>query len=214
MRSGGSRILAAAGIAAPLLWAGAVIYCGAARPGYSHVTQFMSELAERGSSTESVMRIAGFYLPGLLVVMFALHLLSRSAGWPVAALLIIHGVGRVTAGMFPCDPGCPAPGASVSQAVHNAAAMVNGLSVPAAAFVCSVRLWKIGRSRFAAYSLVSAIVGTVFLVLMVMNLTTRSHVGVFQRLSFGTMNLWLAVFALSSWPSRIEASDRSAGGAD
>lgn len=214
MRSEKSRIFAAAGIAAPLLWAGAVIYCGSVRPGYSHVTQFISELGERGSSTESIMRIAGFYLPGLLVVMFALNLLSRSAGWLVAALLIINGAARVTAGMFPCDPGCPAPGGSVTQAVHNAAAMVNGLSVLAAALVCSVRLWKIERGRFAGYSLVSAIVGTVFLVLMVMNLTTRSDVGVFQRLSFGTMNLWLAVFALSSWPSRIKASDQPAGAAD
>jgi hypothetical membrane protein len=209
MRSAVTRILMAAGVAAPLVWAAAVIYCGASRPGYDPVNQFMSELAERGSATEGLMRIAGFYLPGLLVVLFALQLPARRGGWPLALLLIIHGVARVTAGVFPCDPGCPAPGTSVSQEVHNAAAMVNALIVPAAALVWSFRPSKTARGRFAAYSLVSAIVATLLLVLMVTNLSTRSHVGLFQRLSFGIMQLWLAAFALSIWPTRIEAHDRS-----
>jgi hypothetical membrane protein len=207
MRSVATRILTAAGIAAPLLWAAAVIYCGAVRPGYNPVTQFISELAERGSSTESVMRITAFYIPGVLIVMFGVLLLTRSAGLPVAALLIVHGVGRLTAGTFPCDPGCPVPGSSLSQVVHNVAGMLNISTLPAAALFCFLHFRKIGRHRFAWYSLVSAIVGTVFLVLTVLNAPTHSHVGLFQRLSFGIMHLWLGVFALSIWPSRIEATD-------
>jgi hypothetical membrane protein len=207
MRSAATRILTAAGIAAPLLWAAAVIYCGAVRPGYNPVSQFMSELAERGSSTESVMRVTGFYLPGVLTVMFGVLLLTRSAGRPVAVLVIVHGAARLTAGIFPCDAGCPMPGSSVSQVVHNIAGMLNGIILPAAALFCFFHLRKIGRERFAWYSLVSAIVSTVFLVLIAMDLPTRSHVGLYQRLSFGTMQLWLGVFALSIWPSRIKATD-------
>lgn len=209
MRNAAARILTATGIAAPLLWAAAVIYCGAVRPGYNPVTQFMSELAERGSPTESVMRITAFYLPGVLVVMFGVFLLPRSGsvGLPVAVLLIIHGVARLMAGAFPCDPGCPMPGSSVSQAVHNVAGTLNGIIVPAAALFCFFHLRKIGRHGFAWYSLVSAVVGTVFLVLIGMDARTRSHVGLFQRLSFGTMQLWLGAFAVSMWPSRTTATD-------
>ncbi len=203
MRSAAARTLAAAGIAAPVVWAVAVIYCGVSRPGYDPVNQFISELAERGSSSELLMRAAGFYLPGLLVVMFGLLLLTRSTGWPVAVLIIIHGAGRLTAGMFPCDPGCPVHAASVSQTVHNASAMLNGVTLPVAALLSSFAHWKVGRRRFATYSLASAITGTAFLALMVMSLSTRSHVGLFQRLSFGFMNLWLAAFAVSIWPSRV-----------
>lgn len=213
MRSIATRILAAAGIAAGVAWAGAVIYCGAIRPGYNPVTQFVSELAERGSSTETVMRIAGFYLPGVLVVAFAAFLLIRSAGRLVAVLLIIHGVGRLTAGMFPCDPGCPVSGSSVSQAVHNAAAMTNGLTLLAAAVLCSVHMWRIGRNRFALYSLASATAGAVFLALMFMDVTTRTYVGLFQRLAFGVLHVWLAAFALSVWPWAIESTDAPAGAA-
>ncbi len=44
------------GILAPLLWASAIIVCGRLRPEYSHYTQYISELGERGSSTEFIMR--------------------------------------------------------------------------------------------------------------------------------------------------------------
>ena len=81
MRSAVTRILPAAGIAAGLAWAGAVIYCGAVRQGYDPVNQFISELAERGSSTETVMRVCGYYVPGLLILAFAVFLLIRSTGW-------------------------------------------------------------------------------------------------------------------------------------
>ena len=200
-----TRILTAAGIVAPLLWAAAVVYCGASRPGYDPVNQFISELAERGSSTESVMRITGFYLPGLLVVMFGVVLLTRSAWSTVAVLLIIHGTGRLMAGIFPCDPGCPVTSPSVSQAVHNAAGIMNGLTLPAVALFCSFRQRKIGCNGFAFFSLLSATIGMLFLVLMVINATTRNHVGLFQRLSFGTMNLWLAAFAVWVWRSKTDA---------
>ena len=211
MRGIATRILAAAGIAAGVAWAGAVICCGAIRPGYNPVSQFVSELAERGSSTEVVMRITGFFVPGLLVIAFAAFLLIRSAGPIVAILLIIHGVGRLTAGMFPCDPGCPASGSSVNQAVHNAAAMMNGLTLVAAAAFCSVRMWRVGRNRFAFYSLASAIAAAAFLVLMFMDVTTRTYVGLLQRLSFGVLHVWMAAFALSLWPWAIESTDEPAG---
>lgn len=209
MCNAATRILTAAGIVAPLLWAAAVIYCGAVRPGYNPVTQYASELAERGSSTESVMRILAFYLPGVLTVMFGVLLLTRSGsvGLPVAVLLIINGALRLTAGSFPCNPGCPVPGSSVSQIVHNVAGTLNGTTLLAAAFLCSFHLRRIGRHRFAWYSLVSAIAGTLFFFLMVMDAPTRSHVGLFQRLFFGVMLLWLGAVALSMWPSRTEATD-------
>jgi hypothetical protein len=205
-----TRILAAAGIAAGIAWAGAVVCCGAVRPGYNPVTQFVSELAERGSSTEAVMRITGFGIPGVLIVMFAAFLLTRSAGPIVAVVLIVHGVGRLIAGVFPCDPGCPASGSSVSQAVHNAAAMMNGLTLLAAAVFCSVRMRRIGRNRFAFYSLVSAIAGAAFLGFMFMDVATRTYVGLFQRLAFGVLHVWLAAFALSVWPRAIESPDEPA----
>jgi hypothetical protein len=57
--------LNACGIAAPLLWATTVIYAGSRHPEYSHVRQYVSELAARGSSTQHLMQASAFILPGL-----------------------------------------------------------------------------------------------------------------------------------------------------
>jgi hypothetical protein len=99
----------------------------------------------------------------------------------------------------------------VSQAVHNAAAMMNGLILLAAAVFCSVRMWRIGRNGLAYYSLVSAIAGAAFLVFMFMDVTTRTSVGLFQRLASGVLHVWLAAFALSLRPWAIESTDEPAG---
>src|SRR5688572_22335432 len=104
------------GMLAPLLWASAIIYCGSARPGYSHFAQYISELGERGSSTELVMRYAGFVPTGLMHIAFAAFLYvairrERLAAI-AAALLAVNGLGRIGAGLFSCDPGCAGPALS------------------------------------------------------------------------------------------------------
>jgi hypothetical protein len=98
----------------------------------------------------------------------------------------------------------------VSQAVHNIAAMMNGLTLVGAAAFWSARVWRIGRNRFALYSLASAIAGAAFLVLMFMNVSTRTYVGLFQRLAFGVLHVWLAAFALSLRPWAVEPTDEPA----
>src|SRR5215211_3356897 len=79
------------GICAPVLWAAAIILCGGLRPGYSHLTQYISELGERGSSTEYLMRYAGFVPTGILHVLFAGSLYVALKGdrpAPAPALLL------------------------------------------------------------------------------------------------------------------------------
>jgi hypothetical protein len=98
------------GIISPILWLALIATAGALRPDFSHVTQYISELAERGSATEALMRYGAFGLTGLLYLCFAGALLATFRnGWlsRAAALLIaLDGVGRMGAGAFPCDPGC------------------------------------------------------------------------------------------------------------
>src|ERR1043165_6282010 len=98
------------GIFAPVLWASSIALCGSLRPGYSHLTQYISELGERGSSTELLMRYAGFLPTGAMHVLFAGALYSAFKGSRSAALgallLALNGLARAAAGMFPCEPGC------------------------------------------------------------------------------------------------------------
>lgn len=65
------RLLAICGIIGPILYTSVLIIVGLLRPGYNHVTQYMSELDEVGGPNAIIMNIAGFTMLGLLMVAFA-----------------------------------------------------------------------------------------------------------------------------------------------
>jgi hypothetical membrane protein len=97
------------------------LYFASLRPGYSHISNTISELGETGSSCAS--RVAfGFFLPVGLLVWLALWLMHREApdrrGSLILAAMSCIGAGYALAGVFPCDPGAPLFGSWRTQ-VHN-----------------------------------------------------------------------------------------------
>ena len=59
------------GILGPILWLALIGVAGAMRPEFNHITHFISELGERGSSTEIMTRYAAFEFTGFLYLCFA-----------------------------------------------------------------------------------------------------------------------------------------------
>lgn len=159
------------GIFAPVLWASIIIFCGSVRPEYSHFTQFISELGERGSSTEFIMRYAGFLPTGFMHVAFSAFLYVTFKGTRLAAvaatLLAINGLARIGAGIFPCEVGCAGPRLLISQRLHTFSSDVGFF-----ALIGSAVLWGIlfrryqGLRGLSVYSISSGFFGLVFLVLM------------------------------------------------
>jgi hypothetical protein len=86
------------------------------QPGYSHVRQTISELAEYGSDHTRKVSLLVFLPVAILlgIVAWILH----SAHPPIAALALSVAVGYGLSAIFPCDPGSPLTG-SVRQAIHN-----------------------------------------------------------------------------------------------
>jgi hypothetical membrane protein len=210
-----ARVLNAAGIAAPVLWVAAVVYIGSLSPAYSHTRQYISELAASGTPTQHLMQVAGFFLPGLMLVAFGL-LVGLSAHTKLAgtgaALLIVSGIARIVAGVFPLDPCCAPMLPSFSHRMHNAAGAGYVLSMGAAVLIwCAVaeRTFRTRAHWFRWYSLVT-FVGAITLPWWLSRFgTDPANVGLFQRASFGILNLWLFVFALVGW-SRLSWRDSSA----
>jgi hypothetical membrane protein len=196
--------LNAGGIAAPVVWVAALTFSGSLHPEYSHTRQYISELAARGSSTQRLMQITGFMLPGLLMAGFGALVGSYSYSMRAgvgAALLIVGGAARFAAGLFPPDPCCAAT-VSLSHQLHNMA----GLTY-VAAFATATVVWSATSERtagagrywfrwFSALSLVLAILVPVLLVWT--GLADRRDIGLFQRVSFGILNVWLLAFAVSA----------------
>ena len=199
------------GLFAPILWASAIILCGSLRPGYSHVTQYISELGERGSATELLMRYAGFLPTGAMHVLFAGSMYSAFKGSKLAPapalLLALNGLGRVAAGLFPCEAGCAGPRVLLSQKLHSLAAGVGFFALIGAAIIGGIVIRQQGsRGKLSAYSIVSGLLGLVFLLLMLLSDESRAGTGLYERLSSGILSLWVLVLAACLWHRK--ASDQ------
>jgi hypothetical membrane protein len=197
-------VLNAAGIVAPVLWVSALFYIGSLRPEYSHSRQYISELAARGTPTQHLMQVAGFILPGLMVVAFGLriglaaHTMRAGAG---AGLLIVSGIARIVAGVFPLDP-CCAPMVSLSHRIHNAVGATYVLTMVVAVLIWCVVAERTFRTRaqwFRWYSLATCVGAITLPWWLIRAGIDPANVGLFQRASFGVLNLWVFVFAVVVW---------------
>lgn len=203
------------GILAPLLWASAIVFCGSLRPEYSHFTQYISELGERGSSTEFIMRYAGFLPTGLMHMAFAafLYVAFRGSRLAVIAamLLAINGLARIGAGLFPCEPGCIGSELSLSQQLHSLSARIGFFALIGAAVTWGIFLRGYRSLRgLSLYSVGSGTVGLVFLLLMAWSAELKAGTGLYERLSSGVLSLWVLVFAARLW--RLKADSVSVAG--
>jgi hypothetical membrane protein len=186
------------GILGPLLWLSLIGVAGAVRPEFSHITQYISELGERGSSTEFLMRYGAFGFTGLLYVCFAAALLAISRdGWYsrlAAGLIGLDGLGRIGAGVFACDPGCR--GLSSNQELHHLFATLGFSSGILAAIAWGYTFHRRGWPQpFTWYSVGTGILALIFLLAMSWSRNPLNTPGLFEHLATGVLSLWLLVFA-------------------
>ena len=178
------------GIVSPVLWLGLIAAGDTYRPDISAVTDFISELGERGSSTEVLLRYGGFIVTGGLYLCFACVLPAVSSprwrGLLVAAFVALDGAGRMGAGVYPCDPGCD--GLSRDQELHGLFARVGFSSGILAAVAAGLlyRRWLDGLLGLAA---------AFFLVLMMRANSPTDAAGLWERLATGALSIWLLMFA-------------------
>jgi len=193
------------------------VFCGSLRPEYSHFTQYISELGERGSSTEWTMRYLGFVPTGLMHIAFAAFLYAAFRGSRLAAiaatLLAINGLARIGAGLFPCAPGCSGPKVLLSEQLHSLSAGIGFFAFIGAAVLWGIVLRRDPRLRgLSPYSIAAGILGLAFLLLMVWSDPQRAGTGLYERLSSGVLSLWVLVFAARLWQLErgtvvVEAAD-------
>ena len=188
------------GILGPLLWLSLIGMAGAMRPEFSHITHYISELGERGSSTEFLMRYGAFAFTGLLYVCFAAALLATFRdGWYstlAAGLIGLDGLGRIGAGVFACDPGCG--GLSSNQELHHLFATLGFSSGILAAIAWGFTFHRRGwPPPLTWYSVGTGILALIFLLIMSWSRNSLNAPGLFEHLATGVLSLWLLVFAAS-----------------
>ena len=189
------------GMVAPLWWVLMIVYCATQFPGYSHLTNFISELAAHGSPTQALMRNAGFIFTGALYVIFALTLAWHfrrdwRAAFAVLALAL-GGAARIGAGLYPCEPGCDPHAISLTQEWHGHFAQAGYWLMMVAAV-----LWGAVGNRYPRLRHLMALgVGTAAwcaTALVLMTLYAEWQ-GLFQRLASGILSVWALILAVSIW---------------
>jgi hypothetical membrane protein len=199
------------GIAAPILLTTVVIIEGMLYPGYSHVTQTVSELGVAGSPVALLHNVSSFVI-GVLLISFACTLYAvgtreRKSIWgPI--FIGFFGLSYTGYAFFPCDPGSEF--ISAAGYVHNILAMFAFLSVLAGIFIVSRSLtpdpnWG---PKYRRYSVITSAAGLIALILWI---SIASPVppgvsrlvagmpaanGILQRLFLAIVLQWIEVIAI------------------
>lgn len=120
---------------------------GALAPGYSHVSQYISELGAIDARHGGLVSLGTFLPAGVLLVLTCLALMTRVPPTRLAraglGLVALVGVSWVVAAFAPCDAGCPAEG-SPRQAIHNLAGALGYLGGGAGFLVLAAALRAAG----------------------------------------------------------------------
>jgi hypothetical membrane protein len=197
-------VLVAGGILAPILWVTVFLYVGSLRADYSHTRQYISALEARGSSTQHLMQVVGFLVPGVMLAGFgiAMGLSSDSVAAGVSGSLVtVAGLAKMVAGIFVPDPCCAGP-ASMSNQIHNLSGATHFLTLGCAVALCGVSAATIFGPRvpwLKWYSLASVVLAVSLPPLLISTgIAGSGDVGLFQRASFGVLNLWVLVCAVNA----------------
>lgn len=209
-----SRIAAACGFAAIAMALGTALAGGAARPDYSHVTHYLSELGEVGAPNGGLISALGFAPTGIAVLLFlalAAPSLPRARGTALGlACFAGVGIAYVVAALARCDAGCPSAGAiTTRQALHNAfgvyeyAGAFAGLLLLGSAFRRSKRWHGFARASFFCAGLVAAGFAA-------MGMPSLAPVrGVAQRVAEVGVFLWIGIVGAGLLRRPLRSGDAS-----
>jgi hypothetical protein len=201
------RALLTSGTFVPILYFGVVLLAAALVPGYSHVSQYASELGMAESPSAGLFN-GGILMTGLAAVFGAagIYVAARSEGgrrvWSALAgiALGLFGVGLLFGALFPM-PDPRHGGFGLGMGVHLAPVFL-GLALRPVA----------GRERLVRY-----LFGTAALMLLMLlpmmgvgGIVTRANVGMFQRLYALLVFVWIGVASWALLTPPASDADRSA----
>jgi hypothetical membrane protein len=189
-----------------------IAYAGTLQPGFNHSTQYISELGEKGSATARLMLYGCFLPAGILYVAFGATLRAVFEGRvarTAAALVVLNGLCRIVAGVFPCNPGCGGE-RSLTAVMHTLSGATGFLSLIAATIVWGVVFRRRAAwAQLTAYSVVTGGIALTFLLLTAWSPEPDTPRGLFERVSSGVLSVW--VFIVAARLSSLLSSSDSPG---
>ena len=191
------RFLALCGLAGPIVYVTVVAVLGHLYPGYSHLSQTMSELGAADAPHALVMNIAGIALLGVMIMAFAaaLHQGSSQRGRTTFGTVLIaaSGASLVMTAVFPCDTGGEI---TLAGQLHGVFAAVGSVCMVVGMLITALILYEDSRWRsYAVLSVAIALLASALAVFYGLDII-EGWKGALQRISMGVALLWVVVVAV------------------
>lgn len=181
------------------VWSVFVTIVGGARyPGYSHVSQFISELGAHGARDGFAVSWGGFFVVGTLaglggVLLWPTFRFAALAAVGVALAGLSTTLGYVGSAVWRCDFGCPEDMHSSTQSMHFgvSAADLVGVAIGVALVAWALR----GSADWRWLARFSAVVAAVVWVggFVMLSPSVEDVAGLFQRIIELTTYVWFFV---------------------
>jgi hypothetical membrane protein len=171
------------------------ILAGTLRPDYNHLDQFISELGATGTPYAGLMNYGGFLPTGIAFLAFAVSIRSltpQTRTTSLAAfLLLVFAMGSITAGLAPCDVGCPQGTGSLSNMIHDNASPLAFLALIVAVATLGMYFRRVPEWRTLwLYSIGTSLASLALMIALIASLETRALTGLWQRLLLVILFVW------------------------
>jgi len=193
------KISGVAGITSAFLAITVPLAGGMFYPGYSHVSQYISELGAVDAPYQNIVNWGGFLPIGISLALF-LILVNRfitSSQKSKIGLILFFGLplAYIISAAAPCDPGCPEIG-SVRQAVHNIGGLLGYIGGG-----LGLILWGVSKRNFKTGSFLSGLSITLGIVVLSMfaimiSASPTEFKGLWQRIAETALFCWVSVISI------------------
>lgn len=194
-------IFSLSGLAAGIWMLVGVFIVARLLPHYSHTNNMLSELGATGQPTEKIHPLINNYPIGLLFILFGAYLLvdnrSPQSLQIVGILICTHGFCHFLTGLFPCDADLRIARSSPSKShkIHSLAGLLMQLTLLAGSIFLFFST-ALTPPWLRWFSLGCAVISILFFALI---FTKNAPLGLYQRLSFGSLLVWVATLSWLSY---------------
>jgi len=199
-------VFSLSGIIAPLFYIIPTIVGGLLRPGYSHLSNSVSDLLASGAPNKIYLMIPFTVYPILLSIFgFGIFALLKSKPLPLSSPTGLIGfiligasmgvLGILTMTVFPQDPiGTPM---TTPGLMHLILVGIQAISAMAAILLIGFWFKSNGLSGYFIYSIISFVVLIITGIISMIGATQGSqYIGLFERLNVGAIVQWLIVIGI------------------
>ncbi len=191
------------GIAGVVLFIAAAISGAFLIPGFSQVSQFLSESYAIDTKYGLYLRLLGYIPSGIFILLFCFYVVkhlpkNRITTTALRGIGLFYGGGTLLTAIFPCDAGCNKEmiNPSLAQFIHSLAGLLTYITVPFFVIMLGFAALKWSKSKTTGkIILLCGFVSLLFAVLFFSQLSSP-YGGLIQRTLEGSILLSILLTAL------------------